>query len=143
MARAKKVKPIEEELKENEIKVNELKVEIDTDTKNTEAENIREMELEIYKKVYKVSELFDLTEKENKTYAEREIVNRFKELMFNYYRGIEYAILRNCCGKTYTIEELKAKLDYDIIDRRCSRGNMRFDKVTVDIVISFVEKYNK
>ena len=51
MPRAKKVKQIEEELKENEIKVNEVEAEVDTDTKNEEAENIREMELEIYKKV--------------------------------------------------------------------------------------------
>ncbi len=140
MAKAKK---IEEELIDNDIKVNEIKEEIDTDTKNTEAENISEMELEIYNKVYKVSELIALTDKENKTYAEREIVNRFKELMLNYYRGIEYAVLRNCCGKTYTIDELKAKLNYNIIDLRCSRGNMRFDKTTVDTVISFVEKYIK
>lgn len=143
MPRAKKVKLIEEELKENEIKVNEVEAEVDTDTKNEEAENIREMELEIYKKVYKVSELLELTEKKDKTYAEKEIVNRFRELMLNYYRGIEYATLRNCCGKTYTVEELKARIDYDIIDRRCSRGNMRFDKVTVDTVIAYVEKYNK
>lgn len=143
MPRAKKVKPIEEELKENEIKVNEVEAEVDTDTKNEEAENIREMELEIYKKVYKVSELLKLTEKKDKTYAEKEIVNRFRELMLNYYRGIEYAILRNCCGKRYTIQELKANLDYEVIDRRCSRKNMRFDKTTVDAVIRFVEEYNR
>ena len=101
------------------------------------------MELEIYKKTYKVSELLELTEKKDKAYAEQEIVNRFRELMLNYYRGIEYAILRPCCGKSYTIDELKDKIDYDIIDRRCSRGNMRFDKVTVDTVIAYVEKYNK
>lgn len=143
MPRAKKVKPIEEELKENEIKVNEVEAEADTDTVNTEAENIDEMKLEIYKHTYSVSELIKIMNKKKKTYLEQETANRFKELMFNYYRGIEYAVLRNCCGKSYTIQDLKKRLDYDIIDRRCSRKNMRFDKKTVDTVIKFVENYNK
>lgn len=140
MAKAKK---IEVEEIENDIKVNEIEAEVDTDTVNTEAENIEEMKLEIYKHTYNVSELIKMMNKKNKTYLEQETVNRFKELMFNYYRGIEYAVLRNCCGRTYTIQELKAKLDYDVIDRRCSRKNMRFDKKTVDTVIKFVEDYNK
>lgn len=140
MARTKK---IETEEVENDIKVKELEAEVDTDTVNTEADNIEEMELEIYKHTYKVSELIKIMNKKNKTYLEQETTNRFKELMLNYYRGIEYAVLRNCCGKTYTIQELKAKLDYNVIDRRCSRKNMRFDKTTVDTVIKFVEEYNK
>lgn len=143
MPRAKKAKPIEEELKENEIKVNEVEAEVDTDTVNTEAENIDEMKLKIYKHTYSVSELIKIMNKKKKTYLEQETANRFKELMFNYYRGIEYAVLRNCCGKSYTIQDLKKRLNYDIIDRRCSRKNMRFDKKTVDTVIKFVENYNK
>ena len=139
----KKAKKIENEEVENDIKVSEIEAEVDTDTVNTEAENIEEMKLEIYNKEYKVSELIKMMNKKNKTYLEQETVNRFKELMLNYYRGIEYAVLRNCCGKRYTIQELKSNLDYDVIDRRCSRKNMRFDKVTVDTVIKFVEEYNK
>lgn len=139
----KKAKKIENEEVENDIKVNEIEAEVDTDTVNTEAENIEEMKLEIYNREYKVSELIAMMNKNNKTYLEQEIVNRFKELMLNYYRGIEYAILRNCCGKRYTIQELKANLDYEVIDRRCSRKNMRFDKTTVDAVIKFVEDYNR
>lgn len=139
----KKAKKIENEEVENDIKVNEIEAEVDTDTVNTEAENIEEMKLEIYNKEYKVSELIKMMNKKNKTYLEQETVNRFKELMLNYYRGIEYAVLRNCCGKRYTIQELKSNLNYDVIDRRCSRKNMRFDKTTVDTVIKFVEEYNK
>ena len=139
----RKAKKIENEEVENDIKVKEIEAEVDTDTVNTEAENIEEMKLEIYNKEYKVSELIKMMNKKNKTYLEQETVNRFKELMLNYYRGIEYAVLRNCCGKRYTIQELKANLNYEVIDRRCSRKNMRFDKVTVDTVIKFVEEYNK
>ena len=138
-----KTKKIETEETENDIKVNEIEAEVDTDTVNTEAENIDEMKLEIYKHTYSVSELIKIMNKKKKTYLEQETANRFKELMFNYYRGIEYAVLRNCCGKSYTIQDLKKRLDYDIIDRRCSRKNMRFDKKTVDAVIKFVENYNK
>jgi hypothetical protein len=138
-----KTKKIETEETENDIKVNEIEAEVDTDTVNTEAENIDEMKLEIYKHTYSVSELIKIMNKKKKTYLEQETANRFKELMFNYYRGIEYAVLRNCCGKSYTIQDLKKRLDYDIIDRRCSRKNMRFDRKTVDAVIKFVENYNK
>lgn len=139
----RKAKKIENEEIENDIKVNEIEAEVDNDTVNTEADNIEEMKLEIYNKEYTVNELIAIMNKDNKTYLEQETVNRFKELMFNYYRGIEYAVLRNCCGKRYTIQELKSNLDYDVIDRRCSRKNMRFDKTTVDTVIKFVEEYNK
>lgn len=138
-----KTKKIETEETENDIKVNEIEAEVDTDTVNTEAENIDEMKLEIYKHTYSVSELIKIMNKKKKTYLEQETANRFKELMFNYYKGIEYAVLRNCCGKSYTIQDLKKRLNYDIIDRRCSRKNMRFDKKTVDTVIKFVENYNK
>lgn len=139
----RKTKKIEDEEIENDIKVNEIEAEVDTDTVNPHAENIEEMTLEIYTKTYTVSELVAMMNKDNKTYLEQETVNRFKELMLNYYRGIEYAVLRNCCGKRYTIQDLKSKLNYEIIDRRCSRKNMRFDKTTVDTVIKFVEEYNK
>lgn len=139
----RKAKKIENEEIENDIKVNEIEAEVDNDTVNTEADNIEKMKLEIYNKEYTVNELIAIMNKDNKTYLEQETVNRFKELMFNYYRGIEYAVLRNCCGKRYTIQELKSNLDYDVIDRRCSRKNMRFDKTTVDTVIKFVEEYNK
>ena len=138
-----KTKKIETEETENDIKVNEIEAEVDTDTVNTEAENIDEMKLEIYKHTYSVSELIKIMNKKKKTYLEQETANRFKELMFNYYRGIEYAVLRNCCGKSYTIQELKKRLYYDIIDSRCSRKNMSFDKKTVYTVIKFVENYNK
>lgn len=139
----RKAKKIEIEEIDNDIKVNEIEKDIDTDTLNTEAENINEMILEIYNTPYTVSQLENLMNKENKTYLEKETVNRFKELMFNYYRGIKHAILKECCGRIYTIEDLKAKLDYNIIDIRCSRKDMRFDKTTVDTVIAFVEKYDK
>ncbi len=137
-------KKIEEEIKESEIKTNEIKTETDIleDTEAIkEAESINEMTMIVYSKEYKVSELIKLMNKKNKTYNEKEIVKQFKELMINYYRGIEYATFRNCCGKRYTIEDLKNKVDYQAVERRCSRKSIKFDKVTVDTIINFVEKY--
>lgn len=140
---SRKTKKIENEEIENDIKANEIEEDIDRDTLNIEADNIEEMKLEIYKHTYTITELINLMEKDNKTYLEKETVNRFRELMFNYYRGIKHAVLKECCGKTYTIEDLKSKINYEVIDRRCSRKDIRFDKTTVDTVIAFVEKYDK
>ena len=137
------VKRIEDEEIENDVKVNEIENDVDTNTVSEEAENIEEMKLEIYGVTYKVSQLIEMMEKKKKTYLEKETVNRFRELMFNYYRGIKHAILKECCGKTYTINDLKAKLDYKTVDIRCSRKSIRFDKTTVDTIIAFVEKYDK
>ena len=81
--------------------------------------------------------------KKDKTYLEKETVNRFDELMYNYYRGIKHSILKECCGKTYTLEDLKHKLNdeaYEVIDRRMSRKDIRFDKVTVDTVLNYIEE---
>lgn len=141
MAKSKK---IEEEVKEQEVKIQELEQETDTDTLNEEAESVSELTLNIYQKDYKVSELIALKHKTDKSYAEKEITNRFDELMLNYYRGIRHAILRDCCGQTYTLEAVKNKLKekeaYDIIDRRCSRKDIRFNKETVETIIKYVEE---
>lgn len=134
-------KKIEEEIKESEIKTNEIKTETDILEDTTEAESINEMTIIVYSKEYKVSELIKLMNKKNKTYNEKEIVKQFKELMINYYRGIEYATFRNCCGKHYTIEDLKSKVDYQAVERRCSRKSIKFDKTTVDTIINFIDKY--
>ena len=139
-----KKKNIEEEIKESEIKTNEIKTETDIleDTKAIkEAESINEMIIIIYNKEYKVSELIKLMNKKDKTYNEKEIIKQFKELMLNYYRGIEYATFRNCCGKHYTVEDLKNKVDYKAVERRCSRKSIKFDKTTVDTIINFIYKY--
>ncbi len=137
-------KKIEEEIQESEVKTNEIKTETDIleDKEDIqEAENINEMIMIVYNKEYKVSELINLMNKKDKTYNEKEIVKQFKELMLNYYRGIEYATFRNCCGKHYTIQDLKDKVDYGAVERRCSRKSIRFDKITVDTIINFVDKY--
>lgn len=134
-------KKIEEEMKESEIKTEEIRTEKDIIENAEEAENINEMKIEVYNKEYKVSELIDMMNKPDKTYNEKEIVKMFKELMLNYYRGIEYATFRNCCGKKYTTEDLKNNVDYEAVDRRCSRKSIRFDKTTVDTIIDFAEKY--
>lgn len=136
-------KKISEEIKESKAKTEEIEKEIDTNEVVEEASNIKGMAIEVYNQEYKVSDLIKLMEKENKTYAEFEIVKRFKELMDNYYRGIMHAVLRPCCGRTYTIDDLKNKLDYNVIDIRCSRKSIRFDKETVDTIIDFQEKYGK
>ena len=138
MARKKK---IEEEIKESEVKANEIKTETDVLENTKEAENINEMTIIVYNKEYKVTKLIELMNKKNKTYNEIETVKMFKELMLNYYRGIEYATFRNCCGKHYTTEELKNSVNYEAVERRCSRKSIKFDKTTVCTIIDFVENY--
>lgn len=142
----RKAKKIEEEVIDNDVKVSNIEEDTDKDTLNKEAENIEEMKLTIYEHEYTVSELINMKNKENKTYLEKETINRFNELMYNYYRGIKHSILKECCGKTYSINELKSKLNdnvYEIIDRRMSRKDIRFDKTTVDTVIKYIEEAEK
>ncbi len=142
----KKAKKIEEEVIENDVKVSNIEEDIDKDTLNKEADNLREMKLTIYEHEYTVAELNKMKNKKDKTYLEKETVNRFDELMYNYYRGIKHSILKECCGKTYTLEDLKNKLNdetYEVIDRRMSRKDIRFDKVTVDTVLNYIEEAEK
>ncbi len=142
MAKAKK---IEEEIKDAEKKTKQIEKEIDTNEINEEAETIKDVTFVIWDKEYKAKELITLMEKESKTYFEVELSKKFKLLMQNYYNGIMHAILRTCCGNKYTIEDLKKKLTekdiYNIIDIRCSRDSIRFNKDTVDAIVSFAEKY--
>lgn len=143
MAKAKK---IEEEIKEAEIKTDTIQKEIDINEIDDKAEKISDITVKIFDRDYKVTELLEITDKTNKNYEEREIAKKFKLLIKNYYEGILYAVLRHCCGKRYTMQDLKKKLEqgdtYKIIDIRCSRNNIRFDKDTVDTVIKITEKYN-
>ena len=145
---ARQTKKIEDEEIDNDIKVNEIKDDVDTDTLDTEAENIEEMKLKIYNREYTVSQLIEIKDKPeaDKTYLEKETIKRFNELMYNYYRGIKHAVLKECCGKVYTINELKSKLNektYEMIDKRMSRDYIRFDKVTVDTIIKYIEECEK
>lgn len=138
-------KKIEKEIKDAEKKTKQIEKEIDTNEINEEAETIKDVTFAIWDKEYKAKELITLMEKESKTYFEVELLKKFKLLMQNYYNGIMHAILRTCCGNHYTLEDLKKKLTekdiYNIIDIRCSRNNIRFNKETVDTIVSFAEKY--
>jgi len=138
-------KKIEEEIREAEIKTEEISKEIDTNEVNTKANTINNVKIEMYKKEYTLEELIKITDKKNKTLDEFEVSKKFKLLIRNYYDGIMWAILKPCCGKHYTIEDLKKKLreadSYKVIDIRCSRTNIRFNKETVDTVIKLIEKY--
>lgn len=140
-----KTKNIEEEIKDSENKSEQIKKEIDTNEINKEANTIKDVSFTIWDKEYKVTELIKLIDKKNKNYFEVELIKKFKLLMKNYYDGIMHAVLRTCCGAKYTIEDLKKKLEekdtYKIIDIRCSRDSIRFDKDTVDTIIQFSEKY--
>jgi len=139
----KKSKKIEDEIIDNDVKVLDIENDVDTDTLNEEAESINEMKLTIYNKEYRVSELVEIKNKKNKTYLEKEITNRFDELMYNYYRGIKHSILKECCGQTHTLKELKDVLSedtYKLIDIRMSRKDIRFDKTTVDTVLKYIEE---
>lgn len=139
-------KEIEEEIKEAEIKKEEISKEMDINQINERAETINNIKIRVYNKNYDISELVKITDKKKKTYEEVEISKKFKELIKNYYEGIAWALLRICCGKKYTINDLKRKLteaeSYNIIDIRCSRNNIRFNKNTVDTVIKLTERYN-
>ena len=144
----RKAKKIEEEEIDNDIKVKEIESDVDTNTLDTEADNIEEMKLKIYNTEYTVSQLIEIKNKPEaeKTYLEKETINRFNELMYNYYRGIKHAVLKECCGKVYTVEELKEKLNentYKMIDIRMSRDYIRFDKTTVDTIINYIEECEK
>lgn len=141
-----KTKRIEKEIEQTEKKNISILNETDINESDKEAETISTMKIKIFNKIYKITDLIKLTEKKNKSYDEIEITKKFKLLMKNYYDGIEYAILRNCCGKKYTLQDLKNKLKekdaYNIIDIRCSRSNLQFDKNAVNTIIEFVEKNN-
>lgn len=138
-------KKIEEEIKDSEVKAKQIEQEIDTNEVDEEAESIKNVKFTVWDKEYKATELIELVDKKNKTYFEIELSKKFKLIMENYYTGIMHAVLRTCCGRRYGLEDLKKKLTekdvYDIIDARCSRASIRFDKDTVDTVVYFAEKY--
>ena len=73
----RKAKKIEKEVIDNKVKVSNIEEDIDKDTLNKEADNIEEMKLTIYNTEYTVSELIEMKKKEEKTYLEKETVNRF------------------------------------------------------------------
>ena len=137
-----KTRNINEEQKETIEKNQQIEAETDTNTVDVNAETLSTMRLEIYKD--KIAEEGTISNKNKKTYLERETINRFRELMYNYYRGIKHAVLRDCCGQTYSIKDLKKELNkeetYNIIDKRCSRSSMRFDKATVDAIVKYIEE---
>lgn len=138
-------KKIEEEIKDSKIKVEQIQTERDINEVDINAKTIKDVEFTIWDKQYKITELIKLIDKKDKTYFELELIKKFKLLMQNYYDGMMHAVLRTCCGAKYTIEDLKKKLTekdiYNIIDMRCSRNSIRFDKDTVDTIIQFAEKY--
>lgn len=139
-----KAKNINEEQKETIEKNKQIEAETDTNTVDVNAETLSTMRLEIYNKTYTIEQLKKISNKNKKTYLEKEITNRFRELMYNYYRGIKHAVLRDCCGQTYSIKDLKKELNkketYNIIDKRCSRSSIRFDKATVDAIVKYIEE---
>lgn len=139
-------KKIEEEIKEAEIKTNTISKELDINEVNTEAEDIKNIKVKIFNKEYNINDLIKITDKLKKNYEETEISKKFKLLIKNYCEGIAWAVLRPCCGKKYPINDLKEKLKkqetYQIIDIRCSRKDIRFNKETVDTIIKLAEKYN-
>lgn len=139
-------KKIEEEIKESKLKTNTISKELDINEVNTEAEDIKNIKVKIFNKEYNINDLIKITDKLKKNYEETEISKKFKLLIKNYCEGIAWAVLRPCCGKKYSINDLKEKLKeqetYQIIDIRCSRKDIRFNKDTVDTIIKLAEKYN-
>ncbi|MBP3463802.1 MAG: hypothetical protein J6K45_04905 [Clostridia bacterium] len=138
-------KEIEKEINEANKKANEIKTEKDVNERNNKAEGLDKIDFKINEKIYDVNELVEITDKVNKTYEEIEVAKKFKILLRNYYDGIICAALRPCCGKQYTIEDLKSKLKetkiYELIELRCSRNTIKFNKKTVDVVVELIERY--
>lgn len=138
-------KTLEEEIKDSKVKTKQIESETDINEVTQKAKTIKDIEFTVWDKQYKVNELIKLIDKKDKTYFEIELIKKFKLLMKNYYDGMMHAVLRTCCGAKYTIEDLKKKLTekdiYRIIDIRCSRNSIRFDKDTVDTIIQFAEMY--
>lgn len=138
-------KELDKEINEAEIKAEEIRKEKDVDERDSKADGLTNIQFKIYEKIYDVNDLIKITDKINKTYEELEVAKKFKILLRNYYDGIICAILKPCCGREYTVEDLKRKLEeaksYELIELRCSRKNIKFDKETVNTVIELIEKY--
>lgn len=138
-------KEIEKEIDEAKKKANEIKTEKDVDERDSKSKGLKKIDFKINEKIYDINELVKIADKINKTYDEIEVAKKFKILLRNYYDGVMCAALRPCCGKHYTIEDLKRKLNepkiYELVELRCSRKCIKFDKQTIDIVIELVEKY--
>lgn len=127
----------------------EDKTEEDTTEENTEEikqeENKTEdkeanVMVELYGKKYSVAEMNALKCKENKTYNEKVLCNRYDEEMKNLYQMIEHAATNGLSMRRLSPDELVKVLDYETVERRCGRRFFKFDKDGVDAVIKYMKE---
>lgn len=124
-----------EKTKEKTIEKDELE---NTET-NEEKEKYSDVKVILYNKEYTVADMNKLMQKENKSYNEQVLCNRYVEEMKNLYLGIERAADNTSSYKVRTIEELEKNLDYDYVERRCSRKFFKFNKKGVAAVLDFMK----
>lgn len=139
----------EPEVQTEEEKELEDKPEEDTTEENTEEikqeENKTEdkeakVMVELYGKKYSVAEMNALKRKENKTYNEKVLCNRYDEEMKNLYQMIEHAATNGLSMHVLSPDELVKVLDYETVERRCGRSFFKFDKDGVDAVINYMKE---
>ena len=127
------------EVAEAEVKAEEIEKGTDIVEETIEAEPIKEVSFIVYRDAIPFTELIAIKQKKGKNIYEIELMKRFDELMLCYYRSIKHALLNLCCGQVGTIKEVRAKLDYSIVDMRCSRKQIKFNKETVDAILEYIE----
>ena len=96
--------------------------------------------VELYGKKYSVAEMNALKRKENKTYNEKVLCNRYDEEMKNLYQMIEHAATNGLSMHVLSPDELVKVLDYETVERRCGRRFFKFDKDGVDAVINYMKE---
>lgn len=96
--------------------------------------------VELYGKKYSVAEMNALKRKENKTYNEKVLCNRYDEEMKNLYQMIEHAATNGLSMHVLSPDKLVKVLDYETVERRCGRRFFKFDKDGVDAVINYMKE---
>lgn len=133
------VKEIEDK-EANEEVIDEIKIEEDNSDKEAK-EDYSDVKVILYQKEYTVAYMNELMLKENKTYNEKVLCNRYREEMKNLYLGIERVVDNTSSYKIKSIEEVEKNLNYKYIEQRCSRRYYKFDKKGVDAVIDYMKKF--
>ena len=118
----------------------EIKQEDDKQEENKTEDKEANVMVELYGKKYSVAEMNALKRKENKTYNEKVLCNRYDEEMKNLYQMIEHAATNGLSMHVLSPDELVKNLDYETVERRCGRRFFKFDKDGVDAVINYMKE---
>ena len=135
-------KELEDKLEEDTTEENteEIKHEDNKPEENKPEDKEAKVMVELYGKKYSVAEMNALKRKENKTYNEKVLCNRYVEEMKNLYQMIEHAATNGLSMHVLSPDELVKVLDYETVERRCGRRFFKFDKDGVDAVINYMKE---